>query len=540
MTFKMLIVDDEPVICSGLRHTIPWETLGIDVVGEAYDGEEALRIAAVRPLDLVLTDISMEGMDGLELAGTLKSRYPHIRVILISGYEQFEYARQAVRLGIEDYLLKPVDIDELLGLVAKITGQLAADRERKHRKEREEWLGWLNDQMQGIDRACPPAALLWESEAPTDCRVIVSQLDDYACWRQHLSEAESKQMRMRWKAAVEAALQAGGWYPLSIFHHPNLLVTMAAGASASCIDSAPGASCTNAQFDMLERLLSETSERWEGPGRLAFGVSGAFSDPACFRRHGMEAVQALRRRAIEADRIVFEYGREIRTPPRSVPCLSDEMSQWEERLARSILKEAEYEVAVAVRELLNCCRARRMLLDEAVQVCDELRLMVCRKLRESGLRIGGEAAGYPLARLDPHVYNSYASIETIFIEQLLALASAAVPPCPGKAWRIMEQAKSYIIQNSGSDLRAADVAGWLQITPNYFSMLFKQHTGKNFSEFLNEQRIKRAKELLLESTDRVYEIADQVGYKEYKYFSAIFKAHTGLTPTDYRELASAR
>ncbi|GIP32835.1 response regulator [Paenibacillus sp. J2TS4] len=545
MSFKMLIVDDEPVICSGLRQTIPWETLGIDVVGEAYDGEEALRIAAEQPLDLVLTDISMEGMDGLQLAGALKRHSPHLRVILISGYEQFEYARQAVRLGIEDYLLKPVDIDELIRLVTKISDQLAAEEMQKLQAEREEWLNWLSGQMQGSEQASPQGSLPWGIEKPAECRVVVSQLDHYSYWRNRLSELESRQMRKSWRTAVEAILQAGGWRPLSFFHHPNLLVTLSAGFPMSAGSFASKGSSLTAgspliELQPLEGLLCEAAERWEGPSRLAFGVSSAFAEPAYFRQHGMEAVQALQRRAIEADRIVFVYDCGMRMTSRKVSPSTDETCQWEERIVRSILMEEEQALAATVRDLLNRCRDRGMLLDEAVQVCDELRLMVCRKLRESGLRIGREAAGYLMAKLDPHVYNCYASVEAFFIDQLLALVSAAVPPSSGKAWRIMEQAKSYIIQNSGSDLRATDVAGWLQITPNYFSMLFKQHTGKNFSEFLNEQRIRRAKELLLESTDRVYEIADQVGYKEYKYFSAIFKAHTGLTPTDYRELASAR
>lgn len=116
---KMLIVDDEAVICEGLRYTIDWTKLGVEVVGEAYDGKEALRLVEEHGVQLVLSDIRMDGMDGLELAKHLRQRHPAVQVVMISGYEDFEYARQAIRLGVEDYLLKPVDIEELSSVVKK-------------------------------------------------------------------------------------------------------------------------------------------------------------------------------------------------------------------------------------------------------------------------------------------------------------------------------------------------------------------------------------------------------------------------------------
>jgi two-component system response regulator YesN len=129
MIIKMLIVDDEPIICQGLRQTIPWDTIGVEVVGEAYDGVEALQFVTRQHVDLVLTDIHMDGMDGLELAKGLKELLPQIRIIILSGYDDFEYARQALRLGIEDYLLKPVNIEELMAMVQSIGKELTYDAE---------------------------------------------------------------------------------------------------------------------------------------------------------------------------------------------------------------------------------------------------------------------------------------------------------------------------------------------------------------------------------------------------------------------------
>ncbi|WP_039788050.1 response regulator, partial [Paenibacillus riograndensis] len=121
---KMLIVDDEPIICKGLRLTIDWAALGIEVIGEAYDGEEALQVMANTEVDFLLSDIRMEGMDGLQLAEQVGQRYPEVRMVIISGYEDFDYARQAMRLGVNDYLLKPVNVDELTGVVGKLADEI--------------------------------------------------------------------------------------------------------------------------------------------------------------------------------------------------------------------------------------------------------------------------------------------------------------------------------------------------------------------------------------------------------------------------------
>src|SRR5699024_5326106 len=117
MTIKMLIVDDEPIICQGLKDTIPWRDMNVEVIGTSYNGKQSLAIMNEKNIDLVLTDVYMPEMNGLELSKHISNDFPNTRIIMLSGYDEFEYARQAIRLDIEDYLLKPVDIDELTLLV---------------------------------------------------------------------------------------------------------------------------------------------------------------------------------------------------------------------------------------------------------------------------------------------------------------------------------------------------------------------------------------------------------------------------------------
>ena len=132
MSYKILIVDDEPIICQGLSQTIPWENYDIEVVGAVYNGKEAINQISIHPeIDIVITDIRMPNVDGLELSAFIKTNFPNIRVIIISGYDDFEYAKRAIKLGVKDYLLKPVDIDELVDNVKKITTEIEKERRQQ-------------------------------------------------------------------------------------------------------------------------------------------------------------------------------------------------------------------------------------------------------------------------------------------------------------------------------------------------------------------------------------------------------------------------
>ncbi|MEY8752340.1 response regulator transcription factor [Alkalicoccobacillus gibsonii] len=336
MTVKMLIVDDEPVICQGLKETIDWQSIGVEVIGTAFNGKKALEVLNRDKVDLILTDISMPEMDGLQLAEHVVSNYPDIKMIIISGYDEFEYARKAIRIGVEDYLLKPVNVDELLNLVKKVATTILENQEiSSYPKE-------AGGQL--------IAALLKQDEKEIKSGIT------YTC-----SVLE--------KYSPQKAL------PL----YQKLVLTL----KQQLQDRLP-----NKSFDQVELNLFENKE----------------------------------------------------------------------------LRSLKHDFETDVLNLFN-------------------------QLKDS----------------------------------------------EGVHW-IIENIKRYIDKNYQQDLRASDVAEQHYISPNYFSMLFKQETGRSFSEYLNGLRINKASKLLLETSNKVFEIAEYVGYKEYKYFVQVFKKQVGVTPTEYRRL----
>lgn len=182
--FKVLLVDDEQIICKGLRQTVPWEDFGAEVIGEAYDGEEALEIIERMEVNLVISDVKMPVMDGLKLAEQIANRYPYIRMIIISGYDEFNYAKRALKYRVRDYLLKPVDIDELLKLVKTI----------KNEDEQEKQQGWEYSISQSLTSLAMKHVL--EKRDSTNrllmkgYRLIGSEIKEYAREIHPLSDEE--------------------------------------------------------------------------------------------------------------------------------------------------------------------------------------------------------------------------------------------------------------------------------------------------------------------------------------------------------------
>ncbi len=175
MNVRILIVDDEPTITRGLRFTLPWEEIGAEIVGEAYGGEQALQLMEQTPVDIVLTDVRMPSMDGLQLAEVLAQRKPPVRMIMMSGYEEFDYVRKALRFGVRDYLLKPVEVDELMELVSKLRQEIEKENEQRIIYE----MKLISNQMMGIDLGEDIFRDLRCISCAANFRIVLSEILEY-------------------------------------------------------------------------------------------------------------------------------------------------------------------------------------------------------------------------------------------------------------------------------------------------------------------------------------------------------------------------
>jgi two-component system response regulator YesN len=521
MTIKMLVVDDEPILCRGLRETIPWDTIGVEVVGEASEGEEALELIGQMPVDLVLTDINMDGMDGLTLSKTLREKYPHIRIIILSGYDDFEYARRAIRIGVEDFLLKPVDIDELMKMVQGIGGELQQEADRNRQQVRNSWLNWLNRLMQsgGFLPEGDQAPIV--PEGVHGFRFVASQLEDYALWAERSTEEERQTARRNWEQAVQTTLSIEGQEILSFFHHPNLLISLCIGFQEMSPEN-------------LISVLADVPGPAEEGNRLLFGVSSSFRALSQAYARCEDAIAAVQLSPVLNERTVLF--REEAVPPRKIRGHIATL-EFENRLLNLLSNGSADELEDVLEKMMHESREKGYSLTDIVQTAKELKVAIQRRLRNSSIDVADEIEGFLSGEIDQLANNSYRAIEALIRRELFSLFSLIHSSVSGKNHWTIDRVKKYIESHYNTDLKASEVANWLKITPNYFSIIFNQYFGKGFAEYLNEVRIEHAKVILSGTHDRVFEIAEKVGYKDYKYFCSIFKSYTGFTPTQYRKIA---
>ncbi|GBF77666.1 DNA-binding response regulator [Paenibacillus sp. 598K] len=512
LPIRMLIVDDEPVICQGLRMTIDWSAIGIEVIGEAYDGEHALEIIGDQPVELLISDIRMEGMDGLQLAGQLKQSHPHTRIIILSGYEDFEYARTSVRLGVYDYLLKPVEIDALVEVVKRAAAEIRSERTAS---AREEDLLWFTAAVRGVPSKAPlPDRSRWQG---ADFRILTSQLSSFAEVYAELSADDYGALLETWATTIREGLQTLGLRSMSVFDNLNLLYTFV-------IDE------HGRGDDWWESELAALMSGWSGERPMYCALSPAYSrleetTAACQAATQLLAYHVLDHRAVllpaDAERM------------RRQPTPEYAEQEWLQGVTAALYAKDAAEVRVQVTALFAQLQAQGLLLHEAAKVYEELMVLLRQRLRQSGL---GEMEGSRQTPIDLHLYNTYESVSLLAANEVEQLLEHVDRGAREKSNWIAEKAVRYMREHSHTDLKASEAAAWLKITPSYFSYIFKKHTGKSFTEYMNELRINHAMELLATTHDKVFEIADQVGYREYKYFVSVFKTVAGMTPKEYRAL----
>lgn len=514
---NMLIVDDEPVICEGLRRTIDWERLGVRVVDVAYDGAEALRLVGERDVSVVLSDIRMEGMDGLELAERLKERFPNVRIVMISGYEDFEYARQAIRLGVSDYLLKPVDIDELTEVVKAIVEGVRGRERDGGIQEAKLWLSNMARQGTAYGKEAPP------SLHGAEFRVLATQMVRFMERFGEQPPEHYDEIQDDWVDRLHAELRCPFLRLISVFDHENLLYTLIV---------------SEIRMDLAawDRLLEAAEPVLQKAG-ICCGASGPYGDLTETGERCAEASRLLPYHLLENKTVLLpDYPRTAGRGPGTATADFDAEAAARNLMA-AMLKRDHNELDALVAEMFAFFREKRFLPEELWIAYEELAVLIRQRMRRSG-QTGLDDVH--LASPDMNHFNSYGSLERLVQGHMREWLKFIERSGMDKSYWIIEKAKKYMNEHYRADLKASELASWLKITPSYFSYIFKQSTGKGFTEYMNEMRMEHAKELLATTHDKVFEIADKVGYKEYKYFVSVFKTYTGMTPKEYRGLSAAR
>ena len=514
--YKVLIVDDEEIIRRGLRVIIDWESLGVDEIFTAASGEQASEILSRESVDFMLTDLCMVNMSGLELIERVNQMKTDMRIVVLTGYDSFEYARQCCRLEVHDFLLKPVDGPDLEQAVKKQLDLLRAAREEKERQQ-------FEYRMEGITEQ------YWQEKL---CRDLVKgrakeEELNRLCRERRCSPCQEVQAIVV-LPVIEKEKSWKDHYEYQYLTAKNLCISLydACGQGLTFEDELGRiVICMFAgkQYDEVEERVRDLKEILsEETGRQVNLLIGC-------RAEGLKYLQTSYEDAISIIPRVKEKGAAVYNTPKS-------------ELRLKIFRETVAELQKIMEEHLNELPVLLKTYDTYIRCTKSYNLSESMMRRTLYQLISSLYYEYRIARGEKetdYVNRVIESLEQCSEEEMAEAGRECIQYLFGRGSRktheVIRLAKEYIHENLSQELSLASMAEQSFVSPVYFSRLFKQEMGEGFNEYVVKQRMEQAKTLLVSTGMRSGETAYKVGYKDVNYFSAAFKKNVGMSPREYRE-----
>lgn len=528
--YSLLIVDDEPLIRGGIARIVDWTSLGIDQIYEAGDGEEALEIVRSRPINLVLTDIVMPFMDGIELAGILHRDYPGISVVIATGHEDFEYARQSIDLGVCSYILKPIGAKNLYAKMSEIMAGIRKEDENRQyinrmRSQlaknlpiiRSRYLNEIVCEDQGdklqLVRQCRSAGIDFTSNAYI-VGLLNLGLDNIADEDVPLYVFSCKNIAQECLGGRHYVFESNLSKKLVILFRCDIL----------------GDDPRNTAYQVMEIILKalDNTIHVKATGGLGVEVSGPDQLPVSFRSAkraceyrfslGENAVYDIRDGSLNT--MLFRYpAQEVKDLLRSIRFGTDSDIQDAIRRIRQYIKDEKQLSGINVKIVLS------EIVTDILKELSELSEITPRTT-EQCLRLHSEI-------------SQMSSLEGILNEIMQAAITAAEDfrKTENTSSRVLIRKVKECVNSHYMDLSFSlpTAANQVGVSTGYLSALFKKETGMNFIKYLTDVRMEKAMELLRGTDLKAYEVADRIGFENTHYFSVAFKKYTGMSPSDFRK-----
>ncbi|MFB9276111.1 response regulator [Cohnella cellulosilytica] len=533
--YKIMLVDDEAEVREGIRNRIAWQEHGYDCVGDYENGMDALEAAELLKPDVVLTDINMPFMDGLELTRQLAERLPWTKVVILTGYDDFDYAQRAVKLSVKDFILKPITREELIGVLDSIKGELDEEKDRREnlvRLERQlrESLPVLKERF--LERMVGTSIGLGEMaqrmayfglNLPGPAYVVLAADAD------HFGEAAPDADRELLRFALHNIVQE------IAAREAESAVFRSREEKAVCILSG---GADDRLFDRAQALAEEIRRSVETYLRftVTVGIGLPVSGLADIRQAYRSAVAALDYRVLlGTNRVISITDLEGR---RGLS--ADTTGDWERRLVIGVKTGSAEETEQAAAAIVSQLKTAAPSIEQAYVRIQKLIVSLLNALEESGAGAGLFGDGVnPITEV--YRFKTLDEIE-LWLKELCGESIRMLAEKRSDMARgFMVKAEAYIRDNfADPGLSLKTVCEIVHMSNSYFSAMFKARTGKTFVEYLTWHRVEKAKELLAATDLKSYEIAAEVGYADPHYFSVLFKKATGDTPTEYRNRAAGR
>lgn len=514
--YKAIIVDDEEMIRTGIRSIIPWSDIEIDEVLTAASGKEAMEMIQKEMPQIMLTDICMVEMNGLALIEQAKKVNPKMKILVLTGYDDFNYAQQCCKLNVQDFILKPADEEELLLSIKNQIRELNLERNTAHKQQ-------LMSRVQGVAEQIELESSLRDL---LDGEVQGSALQKF-CDRYSLKAEQMLQIAIM-VPITEGESTWEGQHDFLQLSVKNICMEMFdSGLEGITFEDKAGriviAVFCGSEFDEVVERIGKLKDLLKNEldvreNIVLGGVVRGFAELASSYADALRLLGTLQKRKGD-----------ILQPEESEQRLRTIYRIFNEQ--KKIMTEniADVDILVDAFEKLQCAMN---LYNLSNSMARRLYFDIASALYFIYINDTGNSTDNKLNAL----------LDAILIadrEEAFQFSKSFVVKLFGQeennTHELITTAKRYIKENLENELTVSNIAEMLFLNPNYFSRLFKKVMGEGCNEYIVRKRMEKAKSLLESTQERTGRIARMVGYHDTNYFSLAFKKNTGMSPTEYRE-----
>lgn len=525
---KVIIVDDEYLVRTLLRNCIRWDEIGLEVAGEASCAQEAMELVENIKPDIIFTDICMPYLDGIEFSKIVFEKYPGIKIVILTGYEEFEYAKRSIKIGIADFLLKPINGEEIKKVALDMKEKI--ERERTHKeeyaklkKQLEENLPFLKEKLlNGLIQGSPEEEDIagrmryYQIEVKSDSFQVAVVEVTHPEGSLPEGEEEKLLLRMQCMELIKQYFRDDAYVSV-FFDNSQKIVILNSDGTIDMTEC-----CETLKSMIINRLKCF----------VCIGIGNPHRGERKIRASYKEACNALDYKVVAGKNQVVNYSDIDASSPEHFQYGSDKIDSLPFFIKAGMKEKAAEVVEQFCNENHGGCA---VTLDAVRASASGVVSVVLNVTAELGIN---------LSEVFPHKgqpFDHIFKLDTLpeiksYLGSLIQWATEAAEKLQTKRVnKAVKEIQEYVAEKLAvSELSLTSTAKAFYMNPSYLSRIFKQETGQTFVEYLTKSRMEKAIKLLKETDLKAYQIAEEVGITDPHYFGICFKKYTGLSINDFR------
>lgn len=514
---KIAFIDDEKLVRMLLINCVNWALLGFKVIGDSPGEQDAIDMINELKPDVVFVDICMPIIDGIQMSEHIMKVLPECKIIIVTGHQEFEYAREGLKIGVFDYILKPINPKEIMDVAMRAKNEI--ERKREEQRGIEKLKSHMEDNYSGMRDQCLVGLvkLGYENVKPESLEYFGIVLNEpyIQVAVVSLEQKEKSKYEKEICNVFESGLNANKRVYFFCFRNETVILS-----NNSNVDL----------YKVLQTIRSELSVQCKCD--VSCGVSNDFDNLCTIQDAFLQAKEALEFKIVCGKGKIIRYSNIINTSQKhDIPQNSFEEMKF--LIKSGLVKNAENATVQALNELIACDTLCTEILHAAgtkvLSAC--FSVMKERNISESEIFGDGDNS-----------YEKILGLETLpqmkkYLRKYAGkIAKAVFEDSRRSMHGMIDDIKKYLEENvTDSDLSLSNVAGHFYLNHSYLSRIYKKETGTTFTNDIKRMRMERVVKLLGEKNLKVYELCEEVGIEDPHYLSILFKKYTGMTISDFKQ-----